>query len=85
MLSLTTGSGSPEEAYRAGGLHGDLSGILRPIHRGIFQFVGFEVLQPHIVYGPTRMTMEQREAALDLWGERLGRIFQEEEITVGAY
>jgi putative NADPH-quinone reductase len=32
LLSLTTGSGSPAEAYQPGGLQGDLLGILRPIH-----------------------------------------------------
>src|SRR5262249_51691623 len=39
LLSLTTGG--PEDAYRTGPFNGDIAGILRPIHRGILQFVGF--------------------------------------------
>ncbi len=50
LLSLTTGG--PEDAYRTGGFNGDIAGILRPIHRGILQFVGFDVVAPQIVYGP---------------------------------
>ena len=47
LLSLTTGG--PEEAYIKGAFNGDNNGVLRPIHRGILQFVGFDVLKPHIV------------------------------------
>ena len=36
--------GGPEDAYRKGAFNGDITGILRPIHRGMLQFVGFEVL-----------------------------------------
>jgi putative NADPH-quinone reductase len=54
LLSLTTGG--QEDAYRKGGLNGDIAGILRPIHRGILQFVGFDVLAPQIVYAPIRLT-----------------------------
>lgn len=50
MLSLTTGG--PSEVYEKGGWNGDIEAILRPIQRGILEFVGFSILAPHIVYGP---------------------------------
>ena len=83
LLSLTTGS--PEEAYLKGGLQGDLYGMLKPIHRGIFCFVGFSVLRPHVVYGPVRQTAEQRQTELNRWSQRLENIFSERPIDVGVY
>ena len=83
LLSLTTGG--PEDAYRKGAFNGDIAGILRPIHRGILQFVGFEVLAPQIVYGPVRLTDEDRRLALAAYAERLRRIDQESPIEVGIY
>lgn len=55
MLSLTTGG--PEESYLKDGFNGDLAAILRPIHRGIRQFLGFDVLTPRVISArsvPTR-------------------------------
>lgn len=83
MLSLTTGGG--EEHYQPGGFNGDMMGILRPIHRGMLQFVGFEVLAPHIVYGPAHMDDQQRQAALEQYRHRLTRIDKEQPIEVGQY
>jgi NAD(P)H dehydrogenase (quinone) len=83
MLSLTTGGG--EEHYRPGGFNGDMMGILRPIHRGMLQFVGFEVLAPHIVYGPAHMDDQQRLAALEHYRHRLSHLEKEQPIEVGHY
>jgi NAD(P)H dehydrogenase (quinone) len=83
LLSLTTGG--PEEAYLKGAFNGDIAGVLRPIHRGILQFVGFDVLAPQIVYGPVRMTDEQRKQALATCTERLRRVGFESPIDVGIY
>jgi len=83
MLSLTTGG--PEDAYRKGAFNGDIAGILRPIHRGMLQFVGFEVLAPQIVYGPVRMNHEQRMQALAGYAERLREIEHEPPMEVGIY
>src|SRR5215813_9397223 len=69
LLSLTTGG--PEDAYRKGAFNGDMAGILRPIHRGMLQFVGFDVLAPHILYGPARLTEEQRKQLLATFSARL--------------
>ncbi|HEY8957226.1 NAD(P)H-dependent oxidoreductase [Chitinophaga sp.] len=83
LLSLTTGG--PESAYLPGGLHGDLDVLLKPIHRGIFQFTGFSVLEPQVIYGPVRLTPEERIEALQRWALRLTHIAAESAIEVTAY
>jgi NAD(P)H dehydrogenase (quinone) len=84
LLSLTTG-GSGEAAYQPGGFNGDINGVLRPIQRGMFEFLGYDVLKPQIVYGPAQIGAEGRAAALAAWRERLRKIAQEEAIAVGRY
>ena len=83
MLALTTGGLAP--IYEPDGFNGDIDGILRPIHRGILQFVGFDVLAPEIVYGPARIGDEERRAALARYAERLRAIDSEAPIEVGRY
>lgn len=85
LLSLTTGSGSPAEAYQPGGLQGDLLGILRPIHRGMLQFTGFTVLAPQVVYGPARQSADERAAELAAWAARLPGLAAEAPLVVGTY
>lgn len=83
MLSVTMGG--PEEVYLYGGSHGDLDGILRPIHRGIFEFHGFSVLKPHKVFGPARKTNQERSVELENYAQRLQTIFDEPAIKIGGY
>ena len=83
LLSLTTGGGS--QHYEKGGFNGDIQSILRPIQRGIFEFTGFSVLPPHIVYGLNNMTEDQREEALAIYARRLESIVDESPYVVGAY
>ena len=83
VLSLTTGG--PLPAYEKGGFNGDIAAILRPIQRGMLQFVGFDVLKPQIVYDPVRLADEQRKEALRAWAERLRNISEEKPIEVGIY
>lgn len=83
MLSLTTGG--PATAYEPGGFNGDINGILRPIQRGILQFVGFDILKPHVTYGPARAQDEERRRSLDALRRRLMEIEDEEPIQVGVY
>jgi NAD(P)H dehydrogenase (quinone) len=84
LLSLTTG-GEGAAAYQPGGFNGDINGILRPIQRGMLEFVGYDVLKPQIVWGPAQMTAEERAVALAAWRERLTQIAEEEPIIVGHY
>jgi NAD(P)H dehydrogenase (quinone) len=83
MLSLTTGG--PEEAYRKGGFNGDIEGVLRPVQRGVLEFLGFDVLAPQIHYGPVRAEPEKRLAWLSNYAQRLQSIHAEAPIDVGQY
>ena len=83
LLSLTTGG--PETTYLKDGNNGDLMGILRPVHRGILQFVGFDVLAPQVVYSPVRLTQEERKRELQKLVSRLKTVANEKPIEVGQY
>jgi len=62
LLSMTTGGGP--DAYAKGGFNGDINAILRPVQRGIFAFVGFDVLAPALHWGPVRQDDETRATML---------------------
>ncbi|RII20894.1 FMN-dependent NADH-azoreductase [Streptomyces sp. YIM 130001] len=62
MLLFTTGGASEE--FRPGGLYGSMDDFLFHIHRGMLEFVGYQVLDPVVTYGPARMTDGERAAAL---------------------
>ncbi|MEI6036123.1 MAG: NAD(P)H-dependent oxidoreductase [Verrucomicrobiae bacterium] len=83
LLSVTTGG--PVEAYQPGGFNGDIEAILRPIHRGMLRFTGWDVLAPNVVYGPVRISEAERVARLNAWATRLRAIGGEETIDVGEY
>ncbi len=83
LLSLTTGG--PQQSYLEDGFNGDIHSILRPVHRGILQFVGFEILFPHIVFGPAHLTDEERTLLLGQYAGRLKGIEREKIIAVGKY
>ena len=83
VLSLTTGGPAP--AYAKGGFNGDIDAILRPIHRGMLQFVGFDVLEPNIVFGPARLPDDERAETLQAYSARLKTIEKESPIEVGIY
>ena len=83
MLSLTTGA--PEEAYRKGGFNGDIEAILRPVQRGVLEFLGFEVLAPQIHYGPVRAEPGQLRTWLANYAQRLQSIHTEAPVAVGQY
>jgi NAD(P)H dehydrogenase (quinone) len=83
LLSLTTGGAGSH--YEKGGWNGDIHSILRPIHRGIFEFTGFSVLAPHIVYGPAHHDQTERVKELQRYADRLRQIEQETPHQVGYY
>ncbi|WP_042282859.1 NAD(P)H-dependent oxidoreductase [Nocardiopsis alba] len=62
MLLLTTGGSA--EAFEPGGAFGPMDDFLFHIHRGMLEFVGYEVLDPVVTHKPTRMTDEERRVAL---------------------
>ncbi|MFI7018779.1 NAD(P)H-dependent oxidoreductase [Streptomyces sp. NPDC050164] len=81
MLLFTTGG--PGESFRPGGAFGPMDDFLFHIHRGMLEFVGFQVLDPVITYGPARMTDQERTAALDAVRESVARIAADAGTTVG--
>ncbi len=69
MCSVTLGGDA--QAYSGHGLYADIESILFPIHRGIFGFVGFAVIEPFVVYAPGRITAAERDLELARYRQRL--------------
>lgn len=69
MVSMTVGG--PESMYSPTGIGGDINQLLFPIQRGIFSFVGFDVLPPFIVWEPARIGDKARKEQLELYRQRL--------------
>lgn len=74
LLSLTTGG--PEKNYNKD-LYGEMGSILKPIHRGIFEFTGWSVLKPQIIYAVERRSVEDLAEEVERWKNRLERVFEE--------
>jgi NAD(P)H dehydrogenase (quinone) len=69
MCSLTVGGPAP--VYSDVGAYPPINDILLPIHRGVFEFTGFTAVEPFVVYGPTRITHDEREDYLRRYEARL--------------
>jgi len=81
-LSVTTGG--PSDAI-SGRRVQRRDAVLRPIHRGMLRFTGWDVLAPNIVYGPVRLSEDERLASLNAWAARLLAVEKENPIEVGEY
>ncbi len=62
-----------------------MAAILRPVQRGILQFVGFSVLKPQLSFSVAHLSEEERKIELENWSTRLKNIFNEDKIDVGPY
>jgi len=69
MCTVTVGGLA--QSYSEAGPYGPIEPILSPIHRGIFGFCGFTVIEPFVVYGPNRITHEERAAYLARYRQRM--------------
>jgi NAD(P)H dehydrogenase (quinone) len=69
MCALTVGGLEP--VYSKVGVYAPIEQILFPVHRGIFGFTGFTVIEPFVVYGPNRITEEERRRHLDRYRRRV--------------
>jgi NAD(P)H dehydrogenase (quinone) len=69
MCSLTVGGLAP--AYSDRGVYAPVEEILFPVHRGVFVFTGFAVIEPFVVYGPNHISPEERRMWLDRYRERV--------------
>lgn len=63
-LVLATTGGSRASFTPEGGF-GDIADYLFHIHRGMFEFVGYDVLEPVVTYGPAHLDDPQRAEALN--------------------
>jgi NAD(P)H dehydrogenase (quinone) len=69
MCAVTVGNLAP--IYSEQGIYGDISLTMYPIHRGILGFTGLTVVEPFLVYGPARVTAEERQVYLSQYRERI--------------
>jgi NAD(P)H dehydrogenase (quinone) len=69
MCAVTVGGS--EDVYSEAGVYGPIEHILFPIHRGIFQFTGFTVVEPFVAYAPGRADLAERERYLAAYAGRL--------------
>jgi NAD(P)H dehydrogenase (quinone) len=56
--------GGAAKDYDESGRYAPIDTVLYPIHRGILQFTGYEVLPPFVAYGPGRAGVEERQGML---------------------
>lgn len=83
LLSVSTGV--PAAGYKPGAVAGDINLILKPIHYGILQFVGFKALKPHVVHAPAHMSDEQRQSEFERYADRLTTVFEESPIPTEGF
>ncbi|MDH6132689.1 NAD(P)H dehydrogenase (quinone) [Kitasatospora sp. MAA4] len=63
VLLFTTGGS--HEMFQPGGAFGPQDEFLFHIHRGMLEFVGYQVLDPVVSYGPAHLDDEARAVALE--------------------
>jgi len=51
----------------------------------MLRFTGWDVLAPNIVYGPVRLSEDERLASINAWAARLLAVEKELPIEVGEY
>lgn len=69
MCATTVGGSAP--AYSQVGIYGPVEAILFPINHGIFAFAGFTVIEPFVVYGPSKIDDAARRRYLEQYRERV--------------
>ncbi len=69
MLTITTGGAAT--AFTSNGIQGSIENILFPIHHGILQFTGFDVLPALVIYGPEYADDESKAISLEAYRQRL--------------
>ena len=69
LACVTTGG--TVERFSPGGVYGPIEQILRPVQRGVFEYLGLEALPPFAAYAAPRVDDETRAAYLRAWLARL--------------
>ena len=69
MACVTTGGTT--ERFSPDGVYGPIEGILKPVNRGVFEYLGMEVLDPFVAYAAPRVDAAGRAGYLETWARRL--------------
>ena len=83
-MCIVTAGGSPS-AYDGSGHYASIDAVLYPIHRGILEFAGFEVLPAFVAYAPGRVDAARRAAHLDTLRRRMLHLGEAREHAVAAH
>ena len=75
MLTMT--AGAPEHRYKEGQIFGGIDRVLYPLHVGVFNLVGFDILEPFITWAPVQMSDETRRSELLRYTTRIAALDQE--------
>lgn len=67
-------TGGEEGSFAPEGDYGDIGDFLFHVHRGMLEFVGYEVLQPVVTYGPARRGDTERAHSLRVVHEAFSAI-----------
>ena len=75
LIAMT--AGAPQERYREGNIFGGIEHVLYPLHVGVLNLVGLDVLEPFIAWGAARLGPEVRAGYLFTLEARLNDIEHE--------
>jgi NAD(P)H dehydrogenase (quinone) len=67
-------TGGSKQRFSDSGVYGDISRLLYPINRCLFEYMGLEVLDPFVAYAAPRVGQETREEYLLSWEKMLREI-----------
>lgn len=72
---VTVTTGSPADAYQVGGRNKrTINNILANIHEGVFELVGYEVMEPFVGYGVSRIGEDERKLIKSEYDEYLSKL-----------
>lgn len=69
LICVTTG-GTPER-FSETGVYGPIEGVLAPVQKSIFGYMGMQTLPPFVAYAAPRVDDAERAAYLAAWRARL--------------
>ncbi|WP_369694315.1 NAD(P)H-dependent oxidoreductase [Methanosarcina sp. KYL-1] len=68
---IVTTTGTPQELYVEGGVHGDLNRHLESVTHCVFEFMGMKVLPSHIIYEVSSFSKEKGAEELEKYRKKL--------------
>ncbi len=68
---IVTTTGTPQEWYSEGGVHGNLNKHLESVTHCVFEYMGMKTLPSHIIYEVSRLSREKGAEELEKYRQRL--------------